>query len=209
MKMTVTGNGYALADPTYYEISCTITTNDKTVQAVRKAHIPKSDEANNLLISLGIQPEQINSSFRISECTKYNTTISEDIHCGYSAKSSLTIRLLPSDCASDVIAKLVDAGATGLSGPIAVLDDQNKTKAQSEARHMAYNDAEQKAKHLMSLAGVAQLHPHQKLTISSVTELKWGNDEEVYGKGSNVARRPKELVGGVRVSLSLECVFEV
>lgn len=205
MKITVTGTGYTLAQPTYYELSCGVSTYAKTVSTTRHDHIPKSEAITAVLLGLGLAAEDINTAFQLSEHSKYNRSTGEHAPDGFVATSSLTIKLRPEQSASDVIAKLVDIGATGISGPRAVLDGSDKETAQSLARAAAYHDAKQKALHLMRLADLVGA----TLTVKSVNESKWAQDEEMYGKCSNVARRPKELAGGVKVSLALDCEFEV
>ena len=187
--ITVSGNGEAYATPDIAAISFSITQESKTAAGARKTVDDKMKTIHAFLTKSGIADKDIKASYSLSpkyewqekriECIAYPCVQppGKQVLIGYEVSESVDIKIRDidknADLAGTIVGGLADNGATNISGPNFMLEDEDTAKA--EARNEAIAKAKVKAEKLADDLGV---------TLVRISSFNEGGDYPVmYGGG--------------------------
>lgn len=190
--ITVTGDGETFATPDIATVSFSITQESKTAADARKTVDDKMKKIHEFLNTSGVKNEDIKASYSFYpkyewqqkqiECIAYPCVQppGKQVLTGYEVSESVEIKIRDidknADLAGTIVGGLADNGATNLSGPNFMLENEDGAKA--TAREEAITKAKAKAEKLASDLGV---------TIVRITSFNEGGNYPVaYGYGSGV-----------------------
>lgn len=146
----VTGEGTATVPPDIANIRAGITANASTVKEAQEQINTTISKVSSAVKELGVEDKDIQTS-------GYNINPSYDFQSGrqritgYSARTSLNIKVRKIDNINAVIDAATANGANEIDNISFDVDD--KTKAQNEARKKAVEEAKRKAQQAASIAG--------------------------------------------------------
>jgi len=177
--IVITGHGEISAVPDIANIYFTITKDDKTVKNAQAGVAAIEGKALALLEAKGIEKKDIkttNASFnpkyeyRQAVCPPipmgagtagvtvnpaspyYYCPPSKQVITGYTASENITVKIRKTDSVGDIMQGLGTTGVSDLNGPNFTIDNEDSLKAQ--ARKIAIDDAQAKAKVLAKDLGI-------------------------------------------------------
>ncbi len=187
--ITVTGDGDEYATPDIATVSFSITQESKTAADARKIVDDKMKKIHEFLNTSGVKNEDIKASYSFYpkyewqqkqiECIAYPCVqpTGKQVLTGYEVSESVEIKIRDidknADLAGTIVGGLADNGATNLTGPNFMLENEDTVK--STARAEAIAKAKAKAEKLASDLGVTLVR------IAAFTE--GGNYPMAYGGG--------------------------
>jgi uncharacterized protein YggE len=157
-RIIVVGDGQVTAAPDYARIRSGVTTRAKTAREAADANSKAMAGIMAALASAGIEQKDIQTSrFSVQPVYVYAANTEPKL-TGFSASNQVSVTIRPIDKVSDVLDKLIAAGATD-AGSVEFLHSDT-TKTLDRAREAAMADARRKAEvyaHAggLSLGGVA------------------------------------------------------
>jgi uncharacterized protein YggE len=189
--ITVTGEGESYATPDVATISFSITQEAKTAAEARKTVDDKMKKIHDFLNKSGVKNEDIKAGYNLYpkyewqekriECVAYPCVQppGKQVLIGYEVSESVDVKIHDidknADLAGTIVGGLADNGATNISGPNFMLEDEDSAK--SVAREEAIAKAKAKAEKLAADLGVSLVR------ISSFSE---GGNYPIYGYGGGV-----------------------
>lgn len=189
--ITVTGEGESYATPDVATISFSITQEAKTAAEARKTVDDKMKKIHDFLNKSGVKNEDIKAGYNLYpkyewqekriECIAYPCVQppGKQVLVGYEVSESVDVKIHDidknADLAGTIVGGLADNGATNISGPNFMLEDEDSAK--SVAREEAIAKAKAKAEKLAADLGVSLVR------ISSFSE---GGNYPIYGYGGGV-----------------------
>ncbi len=189
--ITVTGEGESYATPDVATISFSITQEAKTAAEARKTVDDKMKKIHDFLNKSGVKNEDIKAGYNLYpkyewqekriECIAYPCVQppGKQVLIGYEVSESVDVKIHDidknADLAGTIVGGLADNGATNISGPNFMLEDEDSAK--SVAREEAIAKAKAKAEKLAADLGVSLVR------ISSFSE---GGNYPIYGYGGGV-----------------------
>jgi uncharacterized protein YggE len=166
--ISVSGDGEAYATPDIADISFSITQESKTAAEARKTVDDRMKKIHDFLTKSGVADKDIKASYSLYpkyewdqvkiECLSYPCPQppSKQVLTGYEVSESVDVKIRNidknADVAGTIVGGLADNGATNISGPNFVLEDEDGVKA--TAREEAITKAKVKAEKLASDLGV-------------------------------------------------------
>lgn len=189
--ITVSGDGEAYATPDIATISFAITQESKTAADARKIVDDKMKTIHAFLSKSGVADKDIKASYNLYpkyewqekriECVVYPCVqpAGKQVLLGYEVTESVDVKIRDidknADLAGTIVGGLADNGATNISGPNFMLEDEDGAK--SIAREEAITKAKAKAVKLAADLGVS---------IVRIASFSEGGNYPVYGYGSGV-----------------------
>lgn len=189
--ITVTGDSEAYATPDIATISFSITQESKTAAEARKIVDDKMKKIHDFLTKSGIADKDIKAGYNLYpkyewqekriECIAYPCPQppGKQVLIGYEVSESVEVKIREidknADKAGTIVGGLADNGATNISGPNFMLEDEDSVK--SIAREEAIKEAKAKAQKLANDLGV---------TLVRIASFNEGGNYPVYGYGGNV-----------------------
>lgn len=190
--ITVTGDGETFATPDIATVSFAITQESKTAADARKIVDDKMKKIHEFLNTSGVKNDDIKASYSFYpkyewqqkqiECIAYPCVQppGKQVLTGYEVSESVEVKIRDidknADLAGTIVGGLADNGATNLSGPNFMLENEDSAKA--TARAEAITKAKAKAEKLAKDLGVTIVR------IASFNE--GGNYPVAYGYGGGV-----------------------
>ncbi|MDQ5950721.1 MAG: uncharacterized protein QG585_663 [Patescibacteria group bacterium] len=158
-SVTINGVGEVFAVPDIAMFTYTVSSEASTVAEAQRVATEKHNVAIKTLRDAGIEDKDIVAvpnlypkySYNYRPCTALSCPSNQTIS-GYEATFGVTVKVRESDKTSELISKVTEAGATGVSGITYTIDDEEVLKA--EARSLAIADAKAKAEKLSKDLGV-------------------------------------------------------
>lgn len=149
-SFTVTGEGKATAIPDIAVVNAGVTAQGQSVKAVQQEMNTKINKVTDSVKKLGIDSKDIQTT-NYSVSPTYDFRTGNQKITGYQANTNVTIKVRNLDKANDVIDAATAAGANQVGG--VTFDVSDKTKAQSDARNKAVEEAKKKAETAAKAAG--------------------------------------------------------
>ena len=146
----VTGEGKVSITPDIAIINAGITADGATVKTVQSQINSVINKVSDAIKDLGVKREDIQTvNYNINP--KYDFASGSQRVTGYTASTTLTIKVKELDKVNQVIDAATDNGANQINGLSFDLSD--RTKAENEARSKAVEDAKRKAENVSKVAG--------------------------------------------------------
>jgi uncharacterized protein YggE len=150
-RIVVVGDGDISVAPDYARISAGVTSRAKTAREAAEANSKAMADLIAALTGTGIDQKDIQTS-RFSVQPVYNSTNSELKLTGFSASNQVSVTIRQIDKVSDVLDKVITAGATDV-GSVEFLHSDT-AKVLDRAREAAMADARRKAEVYAHAAGL-------------------------------------------------------
>ncbi|MDR3659251.1 MAG: SIMPL domain-containing protein [Mycobacterium sp.] len=150
-QVTVVGTGKVQGTPDTLNITAAIEATAPDVTTAMNQTSSRQQAVIDALAGAGIDKKDISTKHvELQPDYGQNSVIT-----GYRASNSIDIKVRKLDTASDVLAKIVDAGGnlTRISGVAYSIDDDSQLV--KDARTRAYNDAKDRAQQYAQLSGLA------------------------------------------------------
>lgn len=147
---TVTGEGKAIVMPDIATVNVGVQANGATVKIVQQDLNQRINQVSDAIKKLAVDAKDIQTT-NYSIYPTYDYQESGQRITGYQASTNLTIKVRDIDKANDVIDAATASGANQVGGVTFDVDD--KTKAESEARQKAVDEAKKKAQQAAQIAG--------------------------------------------------------
>lgn len=187
--LTISGEGKATGIPDVAQVSFSVSTDAKDAATAQGDTVKKMDDITKYLIDQGVDKEDIQTA-------GYSVYPRQDYSCatrvmggcapttvGYTVSQQVNVKIRDVAKAGDVLGTVVTKGATNVSGPTFVIDDQ--TKLEDEARAKAIDQAKEKAQTIARQSG---LHLGKLISVSD---------------DGNGAGMPYEMKGGVMMDSAM------
>lgn len=146
----VTGEGKVSVSPDIAVVSIGLTSDGVTVKAAQDQINVVVKKVSDAVKTLGIKAEDIQTTnYNINP--KYDFTSGSQRVNGYSASTTLTIKVKDLDKVNQIIDASTANGANQING--LSFDVEDRTKAENEAREKAVGDAKKKAENASKIAG--------------------------------------------------------
>lgn len=191
--ITVSGDGEAFATPDVATISFAITQEAKTAAEARKTVDEKMKKVHEFLTKSGVADKDIKASYSLYpkyewqqkqiECIAYPCIQppGKQVLTGYEVSESVEVKIRSidtnADLAGTIVGGLADNGATNISGPNFMLEDEDGVKA--TAREEAIAKAKAKAEKLAKELGVS---------IVRIVSFNEGGNYPMYFNGGAVMK---------------------
>lgn len=146
----VSGEGKVSVPPDIALINVGVQAQTPTVKAAQDQLNSNINQVSQAVKQLGIDEKDIQTS-NYNIYPTYDYTSGSQRITGYSASSTLSIKVREIDKANSVIDAATANGANQVGGIIFEVDD--KTKAENEARELAVSQAKKKAENAAKIAG--------------------------------------------------------
>ena len=165
--ISVSGDGKVYTKPDMAMIQLSFTELAPNSQEALNKVNQKINQATQIAQAAGVKDEDI-STTSLNVYTEYDYNGTSRIILGQRAAQSLEIKVKDLDEQATKAAQLIDALAVIENAEINGIsfDIEDKTELFTQARELAYNKAEQKAKELAKLSGVKLVKP---VAITDVT----------------------------------------
>lgn len=146
----VSGEGSVFVEPNIATVNAGISAEGVTVKAAQDQINAAINKVSQAVKGLGVDAKDIQTSnYNINP--SYDFSSGKQRITGYSANTSLVIKIRKIDKVNDVIDATTNAGANQVGGVSFDVDD--KTKAENQAREKAVADAKQKAQMAAKIGG--------------------------------------------------------
>lgn len=146
----VSGEGSVFVEPDIATVNAGISAEGTTVKAAQDQMNAAINKVSQAVKNLGVDSKDIKTaSYSINP--SYDFSSGKQRITGYSANTSLIIKIRKIDKVNDVIDAATNAGANNVGGVSFDVDD--KTKAENDAREKAVADAKQKAANAAKIGG--------------------------------------------------------
>lgn len=146
----VSGEGKVAVAPDIALINVGVAAQAPTVKAAQDQLNANTNKVSKAIKQLGIEEKDIQTS-NYNIYPTYDYTSGSQRITGYSANSTLSIKVREIDKGSSVIDAATANGANQVGGIVFEVDD--RTKAENEARELAVSQAKEKAENAAKIAG--------------------------------------------------------
>ncbi|MXO89802.1 SIMPL domain-containing protein [Pontixanthobacter aquaemixtae] len=162
----LTINEQVKAAPDIANVSAGVTSDAKTAVEAMQINAREMTSVINRIKALGIDEEDIQTTgVNLSARYDYDRTNQRQVFRGYSVSNRVSVKLREVARTGPVLDALVAAGATDISGPSFLIDDDTAAKAQ--AREAAMQTARERA---MEYAGWAGYSGIRLLAVSETVQ---------------------------------------
>lgn len=150
--ITITGDGKVKAIPDVATVSVGLSTEKKTVPEAQKENTDKFNRLLDEMKKYDIKKEDLQTTdYRINPVYDYTPNKGSTIR-GYEVYQSVRVKVKNLDKLGDILTAAGQGGANQVSGVSFAVDDPEKLK--QEARELALQNAQDKAKSLAKISGV-------------------------------------------------------
>ncbi len=160
-SITVNGTAEKIVLPDVATFSFGAQMTGETVASAQKVVTERINKALDIIKAAGVDEKDIktiayniNPHYEYTQrpCTQFSCPSGQQNLTGYDVSQTVQVKIRDTSKAGEILGKLGSAEITDLSGLIFAIDDEEK--AQAEARAMAIDDAQAKAKVLAKDLGV-------------------------------------------------------
>jgi uncharacterized protein YggE len=204
--LNINGSGKAYLTPDIAYVNIGVHTEDKNASEAVGANNQKSQKVIDTLLSQGIDEKDIQTTnFSIYPQQQYDSQGKPTGEIIYEVDNSVIVTVRKIDKVGQVLDAVVQAGANSINS--VEFDVADKTKALSEARKAAVQDAGAKAEELATAAGV------ELGEVQTINEYTGGSPTPIYKAGAPapmaveaaaVPIQPGQLILTVEVSIIYE-----
>jgi len=204
--LNVSGSGKAYLTPDIAYVNIGVHTEDKNASEAVGANNQGSQKVIDTLLNQGIDEKDIQTTnFSIYPQQQYDSQGKPTGEIIYDVDNSVIVSVRNIDKVGKVLDAVVQAGANSINS--IEFDVADKTKALSEARKAAVQDARVKAEELANAAGV------ELGEVQTISEYTGGSPTPIYKSGApapmavetaTVPIQPGQLILTVEVSIVYE-----
>ena len=202
--ISVTGNGQIYLQPDIANITIGVHTEGEDVSKAVSQNNSQIQKVIDQIKSMGVADKDIQTSnFNIYQMQQYDKATGSSTGSTYAVDNTVLVTLRDLSKIGDLLNAVVTSGANSIQG--IQFDVADKSKAQSEARQAAVDDARNQAEQLAKAAGL-QLGDIQSISASANYPIPY-----YAGKGG-AAEAPAAVPispGQVGVSVDVTIVYQI
>ncbi len=207
-KIIVSGNGAVDLDADTARFNVTISQTANTTGEAMSRTNAKISQTLAILRDLGVKDEDLHTT-EYSISTQYNWTDGKQIRIGERVAQSIAVSVHNIDTVAKIFDHLSQVSEISINS--LSFDASDKTEALSKARELAYKDALEKAESYAKSSGCSISRPLLiNESFSTYNARTYDEAAPMAMKAVGNGFSPTEMpTGGVKVSVSLQCEFEI
>ena len=204
--ISVIGTGETYVKPNLGVASFSVKTEGKTALLTMSENTKKMNSVIEKMKELGVEEKDL-KTIRFQIYPYYEYIQERRVLTGYEATQSIQVKMRDLEKVGQIVEAAVNAGANQTDDLAFTVDDEERGKAEKEARENAIKEAKEQAKEIADQLGIGLVR------IINFSENSYGprafESKEFYGIGGGGGSAPQIETGENKIETTVYITYEI